>query len=68
MEVKSIGVWKTTFSKIGEAGNQVEVIYPNSELANKKVINYKTKLNLHGALKRSAIETSAQSMGNNDSM
>ena len=50
MEVKSINVWKTTFSKTDEAGNQVEVIYPNSELANKKVINYKTKLNVRRAV------------------
>lgn len=50
MEVKSINVWKTTFSKTDDAGNQVEVIYPNSELANKKIINYKTKLNVRRAV------------------
>ncbi|KAL2936811.1 Mechanosensitive ion channel protein 9, partial [Bienertia sinuspersici] len=39
MEVKTIGVWKTTFAKVG---TQEEIMYPNSELSNKNIINYKT--------------------------
>uniref|UniRef100_A0A803LEW8 Mechanosensitive ion channel protein n=1 Tax=Chenopodium quinoa TaxID=63459 RepID=A0A803LEW8_CHEQI len=40
VEVKTIGVWKSTFSKVGM---QEEVLYPNSELCNKNIINYKTE-------------------------
>ncbi|XP_021840051.2 mechanosensitive ion channel protein 10 [Spinacia oleracea] len=39
IEVKTIGVWKTTFLKVGL---QEEVMYPNSELSSKNIINYKT--------------------------
>lgn len=42
MEVKTVGIWKTTFSKISV---QEEVIYSNSELSNKNCINYKTDFN-----------------------
>ena len=40
MEVKTIGVWKTTFLKIGT--QEEEVISPNSVLSTKTIINYKT--------------------------
>uniref|UniRef100_A0A803LG07 Mechanosensitive ion channel protein n=1 Tax=Chenopodium quinoa TaxID=63459 RepID=A0A803LG07_CHEQI len=40
VEVKTIGVWKSTFSKVGM---QEQVLYPNSELCNKNIINYKTE-------------------------
>lgn len=39
MEVRTIGVWKTTFSIIG---TREEAIYPISELSTKNIINYKT--------------------------
>ncbi|KAL9233652.1 hypothetical protein vseg_008619 [Gypsophila vaccaria] len=42
-EVKRIGVWSTTFSKVRTTGKQQEVIYPNSALATKNVINHKTE-------------------------
>ncbi|KAK9735985.1 hypothetical protein RND81_04G243200 [Saponaria officinalis] len=42
-EVKRIGVWCTTFSKVRTVGKQQEVIYPNSALATKNVINHKTE-------------------------
>ncbi|KAL2940866.1 Mechanosensitive ion channel protein 9 [Bienertia sinuspersici] len=40
LEVVTIGVWKTTFSKVE---TREEVIYPNSDLANKTIINHKTE-------------------------
>ncbi|KAL2940913.1 Mechanosensitive ion channel protein 9 [Bienertia sinuspersici] len=40
LEVITIGVWKTTFSKVD---TQDEVIYPNSDLVNKTIINHKTE-------------------------
>ncbi|KAL2940859.1 Mechanosensitive ion channel protein 10, partial [Bienertia sinuspersici] len=40
LEVVTIGVWKTTFSKVE---TREEVIYPNSELASKTIINHKTE-------------------------
>ncbi|XP_074316686.1 uncharacterized protein LOC141652962 isoform X2 [Silene latifolia] len=43
MEVKSVGVWKTMFSHIEKIGTREEVIYPNSELAMKTIINHKTE-------------------------
>ncbi|KAK9735989.1 hypothetical protein RND81_04G243300 [Saponaria officinalis] len=43
LEVKRIGVWSTTFSKVRTVGKQQEVIYPNSALATKNVINHKTE-------------------------
>ncbi|CAO2837272.1 unnamed protein product [Amaranthus hypochondriacus] len=39
MEVRTIGLWKTIFLKVE---TQEEVIYPNSELFNKLIINLKT--------------------------
>ena len=39
MEVRTIGLWKTIFLKVE---TQEEVIYPNSELFNKLIINHKT--------------------------
>ncbi|XP_056683169.1 uncharacterized protein [Spinacia oleracea] len=39
MEVRTVGVWRTTFSKIG---SQEEVIYSNSELATTSIVNHKT--------------------------
>ncbi|XP_056699791.1 mechanosensitive ion channel protein 10 isoform X2 [Spinacia oleracea] len=39
MEVRTIGIWKTTLSKVS---TQEEVIYSNSELFNKSIINHKT--------------------------
>ncbi|XP_074264664.1 uncharacterized protein LOC141587129 [Silene latifolia] len=42
LEVKKIGVWCTTFSKVRTVSTQQEIIYPNSELATKNVINHKT--------------------------
>ncbi|XP_048499775.1 uncharacterized protein LOC104889969 isoform X2 [Beta vulgaris subsp. vulgaris] len=39
MEVRTIGVWITTFSKVG---TREEVIYPNSDLSTKQIINHKT--------------------------
>ncbi|XP_074263279.1 mechanosensitive ion channel protein 10-like isoform X1 [Silene latifolia] len=43
LAVKRIGVWCTTFSKVRTFSKQQEIIYPNSELATKNVINYKTE-------------------------
>ncbi|KNA16757.1 hypothetical protein SOVF_086220 [Spinacia oleracea] len=40
MEVRTIGVWKTTFTKVG---TQEEVIFTNTQLANKDIINHKTE-------------------------
>ncbi|KAL2940865.1 Mechanosensitive ion channel protein 9 [Bienertia sinuspersici] len=40
LEVITIGVWKTTFSKVD---TQDEVIYPNLDLVNKVIINHKTE-------------------------
>ncbi|KAL2940916.1 Mechanosensitive ion channel protein 9 [Bienertia sinuspersici] len=40
LEVVTIGVWKTTFSKVD---TREEVIYPNSDLASKTIINHKTE-------------------------
>ncbi|XP_074263277.1 uncharacterized protein LOC141586063 isoform X2 [Silene latifolia] len=42
LEVKRIGVWCTTFSKVRTVSTQQEIIYPNSGLATKNVINHKT--------------------------
>ncbi|XP_074292522.1 mechanosensitive ion channel protein 10-like [Silene latifolia] len=42
LEVKRIGVWSTTFSKVRTLGKQHQVIYPNSVLAEKNVINHET--------------------------
>ncbi|KMT01123.1 hypothetical protein BVRB_9g223750 [Beta vulgaris subsp. vulgaris] len=39
MEVRTIGIWKTTFTKVG---TQEKVIYPNSELSKKNIINHKS--------------------------
>ncbi|KAL2924167.1 Mechanosensitive ion channel protein 10 [Bienertia sinuspersici] len=44
MEVKSIGVWTTTFTKVDKFGTTLElVIYSNAELTKKTITNYKTK-------------------------
>ncbi|XP_056699414.1 mechanosensitive ion channel protein 9 isoform X2 [Spinacia oleracea] len=43
MEVTAIGIWTTTFSKVDICGTQEVVIYPNLELANRVIINHKTK-------------------------
>ncbi|XP_021862752.1 uncharacterized protein [Spinacia oleracea] len=40
MEVRTIGVWKTTFTKVG---TQEEVIFTNSQLTSKDIINHKTE-------------------------
>ncbi|KAL9233651.1 hypothetical protein vseg_008618 [Gypsophila vaccaria] len=50
LEVKTIGVWSTTFSKVRTTGKQQEVIYPNSILATKNVINYKTEFDWNDKL------------------
>ncbi|KAH9604093.1 hypothetical protein KSS87_010433 [Heliosperma pusillum] len=42
LEVKRIGVWCTIFSKVRAVSKQQEIIYPNSGLATKNVINHKT--------------------------
>ncbi|KAL2940912.1 Mechanosensitive ion channel protein 10 [Bienertia sinuspersici] len=44
MEVQSIGVWTTTFTKVDKFGTTLElVIYSNAELTKKTITNYKTK-------------------------
>lgn len=43
MEVTAISIWTTTFTKVDKTGTTEVVIYPNSELANKVIINHKTK-------------------------
>ncbi|XP_021862786.1 mechanosensitive ion channel protein 9-like isoform X3 [Spinacia oleracea] len=47
MEVKTIGIWKTTFTKVS---TQEEVIYSNPQLAQKSSINYKTDFNWNDCL------------------
>ncbi|XP_056698725.1 mechanosensitive ion channel protein 5 isoform X2 [Spinacia oleracea] len=39
MEVRTVGIWKTTFLKVG---TQEVMIYPNSELSKQIIINYNT--------------------------
>ncbi|XP_074292547.1 mechanosensitive ion channel protein 9-like isoform X4 [Silene latifolia] len=45
VEVVRISVWCTTFSNVRTIGEQQQVIYPNSVLSQKNVINYKTNFN-----------------------
>ncbi|KAH9622441.1 hypothetical protein KSS87_007774 [Heliosperma pusillum] len=45
LEVVRISVWCTTFSNVRTIGEQQQVIYPNSVLALKNVVNYKTNFN-----------------------
>ncbi|CAO2837271.1 unnamed protein product [Amaranthus hypochondriacus] len=40
MEVKAVGVWRTLFDKVA---TQEEVIYTNSELSTKSIINHRTE-------------------------
>ncbi|KAH9622442.1 hypothetical protein KSS87_007775 [Heliosperma pusillum] len=42
LEVRRIGIWCTTFSKVRTIGKQQQIIYPNSVLALKNVVNHKT--------------------------
>ncbi|XP_074292543.1 mechanosensitive ion channel protein 10-like [Silene latifolia] len=42
LEVKRIGVWNTIFSNVRTVGEQQQIIYPNSVLALKNIINHKT--------------------------
>ncbi|KAJ8451924.1 hypothetical protein Cgig2_007407 [Carnegiea gigantea] len=44
MEVKQIGIWRTTFSKVG---TEEEVLYPNSVLASQAIVNLDGNLLLH---------------------
>ncbi|KAH9626939.1 hypothetical protein KSS87_003890 [Heliosperma pusillum] len=50
MEVNSVGVWKTMFSNIEKIGTREEVIYPNSELAKKTIINHKTEFDWNDSI------------------
>ncbi|XP_074294149.1 mechanosensitive ion channel protein 10-like [Silene latifolia] len=45
LEVKRIGVWSTIFSNIRAICEQEQIIYPNSVLSLKNLINYKTSFN-----------------------
>ncbi|KAH9626938.1 hypothetical protein KSS87_003889 [Heliosperma pusillum] len=54
MEVKSIGVWKTTFSVVDKIGAHEDVIYPNIELMLKMVINLKTEFDWNDSIEFSA--------------
>ncbi|XP_074292553.1 mechanosensitive ion channel protein 10-like [Silene latifolia] len=45
LEVVRISVWCTTFSNIRTIGEQQQVIYPNSVLALKNVVNHKSNFN-----------------------
>ncbi|KAH9622439.1 hypothetical protein KSS87_007772 [Heliosperma pusillum] len=47
LEVVRISVWCTTFSNVRTIGEQQQVIYPNSVLALKNVVNHKTNFNWH---------------------
>ncbi|XP_074304755.1 uncharacterized protein LOC141639553 [Silene latifolia] len=54
MEVKSIGVWKTTFSVVDKIGAHEDVIYPNIELMLKMIINHKTDFDWNDSIEFSA--------------
>ncbi|XP_074292524.1 mechanosensitive ion channel protein 9-like isoform X2 [Silene latifolia] len=42
LEVKRIGIWSTIFANVRTVGEQQQIIYPNSVLALKNIINHKT--------------------------
>ncbi|XP_074316864.1 mechanosensitive ion channel protein 9-like isoform X2 [Silene latifolia] len=54
MEVKSIGVWKTAFSIVDKAAAHEDVIYPNTKLMQKTVINHKTEFDWNDSIEFSA--------------
>ena len=44
MEVRSIGIWTTTFTNVDKFGMAQELmVYSNSELTNTTIINHKTR-------------------------
>ncbi|KAH9626937.1 hypothetical protein KSS87_003888 [Heliosperma pusillum] len=54
MEVKSIGVWKTAFSIVDKVTAPEDVIYPNTKLMQKTIINHKSEFDWNDSIEFSA--------------
>lgn len=61
MEVRTVGVWRTTFTKVS---TQEKVIYSNSELSHKSIINHKTQFDWNDAVELNVGSLDAEKIKN----